>query len=162
MFLLMDNENLKTVYIACDHAGLELKNYLIENLKSHVGTIHDVGPDTYNPDDDYPDYTKKVAEAVSIVRDHTVGIVICRNGVGVSIFANKFKGVRCALSWTPEHAKSARNDDDANVVALPADYITKEVALETVLAFLETPFSNEERHVRRLEKIASPATAGSQ
>ncbi len=80
-------------------------------------------------------------------------IVICKNGVGVSVLANKMEGVRCALSFNPEHAKSARQDDDANFLALPADYITKEAALQTALAFLETPFSNEERHTRRLKKL---------
>lgn len=82
-------------------------------------------------------------------------IIVCRNGVGVSVLANKFNGVRCALSWNPEHVKSARNDDNVNCLALPADYITKEVALQTALTFLETPFSNEERHKRRLAKYGN-------
>ncbi|MBU1970619.1 RpiB/LacA/LacB family sugar-phosphate isomerase [Patescibacteria group bacterium] len=73
--------------------------------------------------------------------------------MGVSVLANKYRGVRCALSWSPEHVKSARNDDNANMLALPADYLSKETALQITLAFLETPFSNAERHIRRLHKI---------
>lgn len=114
----------------------------------------------YNPEDDYPDTIKglmdtlsqKVQKYEATKEVDTYAIIICRNGVGVSIMANKTKGVRCALSFSPEHAKSARQDDNANFLALPADYISKEVALQTALAFLETPFSNQERHVRRLKK----------
>lgn len=85
----------------------------------------------------------------------TPSILICRNGVGVSTLANRLRGVRCALSWHPEHIKSARNDDDANCLAIPADHVTKELALETTLTFLQTPFSNEERHIRRLNKYGN-------
>ena len=148
----MNDRNKKTIYIAADHAGFELKNFLVDELKACGYIVNDLGPSTYNPNDDYPDYAKKVAEAVSSAQDNSVGIVTCRNGVGVSVLANKFNDVRCALSWSPEHAKSARNDDNANVLALPADYISKETALQVSLAFLETPFSGEERHVRRLNK----------
>jgi len=117
-------------------------------------TIDDLGPDTYDPTDDYPDYAKKVAEAIASTQDDGTGIVVCKNGVGVSVVANKFKDIRCALSWNPEHVKSARNDDNANILALPADYINKEVALQIALMFLETPCSMDDRHVRRRGKIA--------
>ena len=151
----MSDGNRNTIYIASDHAGFELKNFLVDELKTHGYNIKDFGPDTYKLDDDYPDYVKKVVEAVSNAQDDKAGIVICKNGVGVSVLANKFKGIRCTLSWSPEHVKSARNDDDINVLALPADYISKETALQVSLAFLETPFSNEERHVRRLNKYGN-------
>ena len=148
----VEGRNRKVIYIASDHAGFELKNFLVDELKTRGYSIYDLGPKIYDPNDDYPNYAKKVVKAISKPQDITVGIVVCRNGVGVSVVANKFKGVRCALSWSPEHAKSARNDDNANVLALPADYITKETALQVSLTFLETPFSNEERHIRRLTK----------
>jgi len=147
----MDKET-RCVLIASDHGGFELKNFLVKELKTRGYNIEDMGPNTYDSADDYPDYAKKVADAISNTQDGGMGIVICRNGVGVSVLANKLKGVRCALSWNPEHTKSARNEDDVNCLALPADYITKEVALQTALTFLETPFSNEERHIRRLAK----------
>jgi ribose 5-phosphate isomerase B len=145
----------RTIYIASDHGGFELKNYLVGELIARGYTVNNLGPETYNPEDDYPDYVKKVTEAVSKSEKNGSGILICRNGVGVSVLANKFAAIRCALSWSPEHARSARNDDDANVLALPADYITKETALQTSLAFLETPFSAEERYVRRLNKYGN-------
>jgi ribose 5-phosphate isomerase B len=148
----MNDVSRMTVYIASDHGGFELKNFLIDELINQGYNIEDLGPKTYDPNDDYPDYAIKVAEAVSSTQHDDFGVVICRNGVGVSIVANKFKGVRCALSWNPEHARSARNDDNANVLALPADYINKETALQITIAFLNTPFSNEEKHTRRLNK----------
>jgi len=151
MFGSVENENYKTIFIASDHAGFELKGFLINELKKLGHTIKDLGPATYNPSDDYPDFVKKVAEEISNSQNsNSVGIVICKNGVGVCVLANKFKNVRCALSWSPNHVKSARNDDNANCLALPAGYISKETALETTLSFLKTPFSNEERHIRRL------------
>jgi len=169
----------KTVYIASDHGGFELKNYLMEKLVAKGFKVEDLGFKTYDPKDDYPDlmvglslawkrrreFSSTEADNIpqpqildqayqkQIPKSTIPTIVICRNGVGVSILANRIKGVRCALSFSPEHARSARRDDDANFLALPADYITKEVALETALAFLETPFSNEERHMRRIAKI---------
>lgn len=150
----------KTIHIASDHGGFELKNYLVAKLTDLGYQVTDLGPKEYNPEDDYPDTIKglmdtlsqKVQKYEATKEVDTYAIIICRNGVGVSIMANKTKGVRCALSFSPEHAKSARQDDNANFLALPADYISKEVALQTALAFLETPFSNQERHVRRLKK----------
>lgn len=151
----------KSVYISSDHGGFELKNYLATKLANLGYQVIDLGPKDYNPNDDYPDTIRdllKVFGERSQKHEHisetdTYAIVICRNGVGVSIMANKTKGVRCALSFSPEHARSARQDDNANFLALPADYISKEIALQTTLAFLETPFSNQERHIRRLAKL---------
>ena len=155
MFLLVGNIYKRTIYITSDNGGFDFKNFLVEQLTTRGYNVKDLGPETYNPADDYPDYAKGVAEAVSDPQNNGTGIVICRNGVGVSVLANKFAAIRCALSWNPEHAKSARNDDDANVLALPADYVTKEIALQVSLTFLETPFSTEERYVRRLNKYGN-------
>lgn len=83
------------------------------------------------------------------------GIVICRNGVGVSMFANKIKGIRAGISWNPKQAKSSRNDDNTNVLALPSDYIDSKTALEIVDVWLKTKFSNDKRHLRRLAKVRS-------
>ena len=168
------------VNIASDHGGFELKKYLTEKLIVSGFKVEDLGFKTYDPKDDYPDLMMGLSLACNPRRRElspteadiipqppildqgyqkqgqkaiTPTIVICRNGVGVSILANRVDGVRCALSFSPEHARSARQDDDANFLALPADYLTKEVALETVLAFLETSFSNAERHIRRLKKL---------
>jgi len=139
-----------TILISCDHAGFELKEYLKNALLSRGYSIEDVGPKDYQPDDDYPDYIRPLVDQII---DSTIGIIICKNGVGVSVLANRYKNVRCALSWNVEHIKSARNDDNVNVLALPADYVDQTTALNITLAFLETSFSNEERHKRRLKKI---------
>ncbi len=142
------------IYISSDHRGFELKKFLVEELEKDDIHIEDLGPKDINPEDDYPDYAKIVAEKIQ-ENPENMGIVICANGVGISIAANKFDGVRAALSWNPVHAASTRNDDGANVLALPADYITKEEALITVQRWLTTNFSGEERHIRRLVKLAS-------
>jgi ribose 5-phosphate isomerase B len=143
----------RTIYIASDHGGFDLKTFLIDQLQTRGYTVEDLGPGTHDPNDDYPDYAKKVAEKISTIQANSMGVVICKNGVGVSIVANRYPGVRCALSWTSDHIKSARNDDNANVLALPAEYISKEIALQLALTFLTTPFSNEAKYVRRLNKL---------
>jgi len=83
-----------------------------------------------------------------------MGVLICANGVGISIAANKFDGIRAALSWNPKHAASSRNDDGTNILVLPADYVTKEEALEILQTWLSTNFSGEDRHIRRIQKIS--------
>jgi ribose 5-phosphate isomerase B len=140
------------VYIASDHGGFELKQKLVEYLVKMGFQYKDLGPFEYIADDDYPDYVKPLAENVAASSENC-GIVICRNGVGVSMLANKFKGIRCALSWNPRHAASSRNDDNTNVLALPADYISPQEAEETVKSWLSTPFSNANRYIRRLKKV---------
>ena len=84
-----------------------------------------------------------------------MGILICANGVGMNISANKFKGVRASISWNSKHAATSRNDDKTNVLVLPSDFITKEEALEITQTWLSTDFSGEERHLRRIMKITS-------
>lgn len=142
------------IYIASDHGGYSLKNELIKFLHSLQLEVTDLGPQHYMEDDDYTDYVYPVARQVAENPIDNQGILICRNGVGVSMFANKVKGVRAALSWLPEHAATSRNDDNSNVLALPADYVDVETAKKIVEKWLNTPFSNEIRHKRRLEKIA--------
>lgn len=140
------------IYIASDHGGFELKNKIMAYLKSKQMDVIDMSPHEFKNDDDYPDYViptmQKVLENVA-----NCAILICRNGVGANMLANKFKGIRAGLSWNAEHAKSSRNDDNTNVLSLPADYINEEEALDIVQAWLSTPFSNEERHIRRLNKF---------
>lgn len=140
------------IYISSDHRGLILKDHIVSELTKRDIEITDMGPKSLDPEDDYPDYASLVAKKVQ-ENDQDKGIVICANGVGVSITANKFSGIRASLSWTPEHAQSSRKDDNSNILALPSDYITKENALETALSWINTPFSNEDRHIRRINKI---------
>jgi RpiB/LacA/LacB family sugar-phosphate isomerase len=141
------------IYISSDHRGFELKNFLVKSLVSEGVGIADLGPFEIDQDDDYPDYAKLVAEKIQ-ENPENMGVLICANGVGISIAANKFKGVRAALSWNTKHAASTRNDDGANVLVLPANYITQEEALEILQTWLSTNFSGEDRHIRRLQKIS--------
>ena len=148
------------VYLASDHGGFKLKSELIDYLYDKVD-LEDVGPFELVEQDDYPDYVVPTVQRVledTQSNQSSKAILICRNGVGVSILANRFKGIRCALSWAPEHAQTSREDDNSNVLALPADYVDLETAKKIVLTWLETPFSKKERHIRRLKKVKEVQT----
>jgi len=144
------------IYLASDHGGFQLKNFLLDYLKGKDLPVEDMGPFDPNSTDDYPQITKlaitKVQESLGKTPEDKA-ILICRNGVGVTIFANRHKGIRAGLSWGVAHAKSHRLDDDTNVLTLPADYIDNDLALEIVLAWLSTDFLQEERHIRRINQI---------
>lgn len=141
------------IYISSDHRGFELKKHLIERLQEKGEPIEDVGPLSYNPSDDYPDFVAKLVEKMSDNPDSR-GIVICKNGVGVSIAANRHPRIRAALSWNKEHAISSRSDDNSNVLALPSSFISQEEAVTILDSWLDTPFAGEERHTRRITKLA--------
>jgi ribose 5-phosphate isomerase B len=142
------------IYISSDHGGFALKNYLIKTFKDKGVNLEDLGPKELNGGDDYPDFAISLATKVTEDPENK-GILLCRNGIGMSIVANRFKGIRAALSWNTTHAKSSRNDDDSNVLTLPADYISEIEAVDIVESWLNTPFSGQERMQRRLEKINS-------
>ncbi|UKI49090.1 MAG: ribose 5-phosphate isomerase B [Clostridium sp.] len=140
-----------TISIGSDHAALDLKNELRNYLENAGYLVIDRG--TYTKEScDYPDYGHAVAVDV---RDHIAdrGIVICATGIGMSIVANKVKNVRCALVDNVEFARLTREHNDTNVLALGAKAVNEDLAKQIVAAWLETPFSNEERHQRRIDKI---------
>lgn len=140
------------IFLASDHGGFELKNSLRRHLLASGFDVVDKGPYQFVEDDDYPDYvipTMKEMENTPYSR----AILICKNGVGVCIAANKFKHIRAGLSWDPEHAKTAKIDDHINVLTLPAIFITDAQAKEVVDAWLKAEYSNEDRHLRRLKKV---------
>lgn len=140
------------ISVACDHGGLALKNAVVDWLKQNGYKVTDYGTDS-PASCDYPDYAVKAAEAVAEgVCDF--GIVVCTTGIGISIAANKVKGVRCALCSEPLSAKMTRLHNDANMLALGGGIVGVSLGLEIVKTFLETPFSEEEKHVRRIGKIA--------
>ncbi len=141
------------IYIASDHGGFELKADLIAELKRLKIPFRDLGPKRYSPKDDYPEFSAKVAKAVAKKPKTDQGILICRSGAGVCIAANKFKGIRAALCWNEQVAKASRQDDDANILCLPSDYISPELALRTTQAWLGTSFSFEPRHLRRIDEL---------
>ena len=136
-----------TIGIANDHAGTELKNYLIEQLKGNFKEIKNFGTNSC----DYPDFAHPLGEALE-KGECEMGIAICGTGNGISITLNKHQGVRCGLSWRPEIARLARAHNNANIVALPARFLSQEEALEIVKLFFATEFEGG-RHERRIAKI---------
>lgn len=140
------------IFLASDHGGLEMKKEIARNLEERGIEHEDLGPFTLDPNDDYPDYTDKLVKKI-LETPGSRGVLICRNGVGVTIAANRYKGIRAGLSWNEAHVISSRRDDDTNILTLPADYIKVHEALTIFKTWMNTPFSNEERHKRRLAKI---------
>ena len=148
------------IHIGADHAGLELKSALIEHLSAQGHEVKDHGPYEYDALDDYPDFCIPAAEAV--VKDPgSLGIVLGGSGNGEQIAANKVKGVRAALAWNIETAKLARDHNNANVVGIGGRMHSIEDCKAIIDAFIETPFSNDERHIRRINKIAKYENEGS-
>ncbi len=138
------------ILIGSDHAGLELKHHLKDRLKAAGHLVTDKGTHV-KESVDYPDYAHAVAAAVA-GEEGSLGIVICGSGNGVNISANRHRGIRAALAWNPEVAALAREHNDANVLALPARYITESEADAIVTAFLSARFEGG-RHQRRIQKI---------
>lgn len=139
------------ISIGSDHGGLNLKNSIVEYLQENDYEVMDVG--TYSFDScDYPIFGRKVAENVAN-KVSDLGIVVCSTGIGMSIVANKVKGIRCALVTDLNSAKLTKEHNDSNVLALGEKNTTKELAIEIVKTWLNTPFSNDERHIRRIKGI---------
>lgn len=139
------------VAFGSDHAGFELKEHLMETARSLGHEVVDFG--TYSPESvDYPDFAEPVARSV-VDGETTLGVVICSNGVGVSITANKVPGARCALCYTTWGASRARQHADANVLALGAWEIGRAVADDLLTAFLRETFDGADRNQRRVQKL---------
>lgn len=145
-------ENNVIIPIGCDHAGYSLKEAIKEYFEEKGRIFKDFG--TYSEESiDYPDFGHPVA---NYVEEHsgTLGIVICGSGNGINMTVNKHQGIRSALCWNEEITKLARQHNDANVIALPARFISMEEAIQFVDLFLNTPFEGG-RHQRRVDKIPS-------
>jgi ribose 5-phosphate isomerase B len=140
------------ISIGADHAGFEMKQMLVDFIGKLGHTVHDVG--TFEPakPDDYPDYAVLVAEDLRSGNAER-GLLVCGSGVGVSVAANKFKGVRAGLCHDHYSAHQGVEHDDMNVLVLGARIIGSMMAQDVTTAFLQAKFSGEERHVRRLNKI---------
>lgn len=142
------------LYLASDHAGFELKEKIKAHLAARGIDFQDMGAYQYNKADDYPDFAYAAAKKVAESPEAHRAIVICGSGIGVSITANKVKGVYCALVWNKEVAASVSEHNDPNAIALPSHYITNEEALGIVDEFLKTPSEPiHKRHRRRFEKV---------
>ena len=137
------------ITIGSDHAGLEYKSEIKQFLKNEGHTVLDVG--THTKDSvDYPDYAHQVAEKV--LSDFDFGILICGSGNGVSMAANKHNGIRAAICWNKEISKLARNHNDANIVSIPARFITLKESINIISIFIEEVFDGG-RHTKRVNKI---------
>ena len=140
------------VYLGTDHGGYQLKEEIKTYLVQNNISAEDLGAHTLDPEDDYPDFIIPVAKKVTS-DPASLGIIIGRSGNGEAIAANKVRGIRAALCLNEEMARKARQHNDANILSLGADYITQDEAKRIVRTFIETNFSNEDRHIRRIEKI---------
>ena len=137
------------ITIGCDHAGVQYKSKIVEFLEKEGYQVLDVG--THGKESvDYPDYAHIVAEEVLAGADF--GVLICGSGNGVSMAANKHKGIRAALCWSEEITKLARQHNDANIISIPARFMSLETSIQIIKTFLTEPFEGG-RHQRRVEKI---------
>jgi ribose 5-phosphate isomerase B len=143
--------SVKTIAIGCDHAGFILKNPILYHLRAKGYNVLDFGAFS-DASADYADFAHPTASAVEH-GEADLGVLICGSGNGIAITANKHQQIRCALCWLPEIASLARQHNNANMIALPARFVSLEAALEMVDVFIATEFEGG-RHAKRVEKMA--------
>jgi ribose 5-phosphate isomerase B len=143
----------ETIPIASDHAGVQMKERLITELRKLGYTPDDIGARDPDKPDDYPDYAHPLAREVSDGQAKR-GILLCGSGVGMDIVANRYRGVRAALAWEPEIAELSRKHNDSNVLVLPARFVSDDQGVEIMKAWLDAKFEGG-RHERRVNKIDS-------
>ncbi len=139
------------IYIGSDHAGFKLKEVLKDFLSKKGYDVKDVGPFSYNKDDDYPDYA--LAVCVKVAGSQNNGLLICGSGQGMDRVANKVKGIYASVCWNEKSAVIAKEHGNINVLCLGGLFVKPGLAKKIVNVWLERPFANEERHVRRIDKI---------
>ena len=149
----MINKEISTVYIASDHRGVGLKLYLYEMLMALGYNVVNLGTDDLNTPVDFPDIAAKLADKMQD-DEMSRGILICGTGAGMEIAANRYRHIRASRCDRPDQARDDRFHDDINVLALAADDIDIELAFVCVQTFLESPFDNSEKRIRRLQKIS--------
>lgn len=141
------------IYLGTDHAAFELKEYVKKALTEGGYDVEDCGALQFDPNDDYPDLIKIAAQKVAQEKG-SFGIVFGKSGAGEAIVANKIKGIRAILAVNEENVKLSREHNDANVISIGSVLVPNEQAIGLIRLFLNTPFSNEERHQRRIDKIS--------
>lgn len=142
------------IYIGTDHNGFVLKNSLVTYLNKAGYEVVDVGGERLDPDDDFPVFAQKVVNELLASDDNQpMGILLCGSGQGMCMAANRFRGIRAALGYDRESVKSSRNDDDANILCLPARHLKADTANVLVETFLNTPFSHVGRFQRRIKEL---------
>ncbi|MEX0934327.1 MAG: RpiB/LacA/LacB family sugar-phosphate isomerase [Candidatus Saccharimonadales bacterium] len=144
------------IYLAADHAGFEMKLMLLEHLVHHGNEVEDLGPNTLDKEDDYPNYAFKVTTKVLGSSDEDPrGILLCGSGQGMAMAANRVAGIRAAIAWDEDIAKLSREHEDTNILTLPSRFISSEEAFKITDVWLKTKFSKAPRHQRRLDEIES-------
>ena len=142
------------IYVGTDHNGYELKNSLVDYLKKAGYEVADDGDNRLDPADDFPVFASKVVNHLLSSSDKEArGILLCGSGQGMCIAANRYKGIRAALGYDRESAQTSRNDDDSNILCLPADVLKKDTANQIVDTWLTTPFEAAPRFIRRLKEL---------
>ena len=142
------------IFVGADHQGFQLKSRLVTLLKRAGYEVTDEGDDKLSPDDDFPVFAGKVVSAVLASDDQdSRGILVCGSGQGMCMAANRYKGIRACLAYDNQSARSARNDDDSNVLCLPSSVLKTEAAESIVRMWLDTPFAGAPRYVRRIREL---------
>lgn len=142
-----------TVFIGADHRGFELKNKLMEYLQEQDIRVEDMGNYTYDPVDNFPVYGKKVAQAVAQKPEEFLGLLVCGAGIGMSVAANRIKGVRAGLCDSVKQVEHGRSNDHMNALCLAADYLTFDEARSLVDAFIKTPVKLDEKYIKRAKML---------
>lgn len=141
------------VFLGSDHRGFNLKSIILKNLQKSGYSVTDIGFETYDPKDDYPDIAIPLSKKVA---DHpkSIGVLICGSGNGVTVVANKTKKIRAVLCFSKPQALATRSDDDPNILCLSSDYVSQKTNLEIVKTFLTSKFKKLAKNVRRIKKIS--------
>lgn len=139
------------LYLAADHAGFDHKEYIAHKLAAQGIAFEDFGAFAVEPGDDFTPYARRAAKAV--VKSQGRAILVCGSGQGMCMAANRFKGVRATVGWNQEAARRSREEDDSNILCLPARQISKEEAWENTATFLSTSFSHLDRYKRRIKQL---------
>jgi len=142
------------IYIGADHQGFQRRTELITYLRQAGYDISDEGDKALQPEDDYPQFAGRVATAILVSEDSDPrGIILCGSGQGVCMAANRFKGIRACLGYDEATVHAARNDEDSNVLCLPAVWLTLEQTYHLVQTWLTTPFAEASRYKRRIKDL---------
>jgi ribose 5-phosphate isomerase B len=142
------------IFVGADHNGFEMKQALLEALGRSGYEVTDAGDEQLNPEDDFPQFAERAVKALLASNDPEArSILICGSGQGMCMAANRFKGIRASLVWEVNEAHAARNDDDSNVLCLPARSLTNDEAIRIAEAWLATPFAGASRFKRRIHEL---------
>lgn len=142
------------IFIGADHNGFDMKQALIEELTRAGYAVVDEGDRERRPEDDFPQFAGRVIAAMRASDEaEPRGILICGSGQGMCMAANRFKGIRASLVWSADETRAARNDDDSNVLCLPARYMSTEEAVKLAELWLSTPFAGAARFKRRIKEL---------